>query len=53
MFFVFGTPEIFVGLVHTKFGAETLELRDEPTRKAVADQLAAFTKFIARAKASK
>jgi len=41
--FVFGTPEVFVGLAYTKFDAETLELRDEPTRKAVADQLAAFT----------
>jgi chromate reductase, NAD(P)H dehydrogenase (quinone) len=41
--FVFGTPEVFVGLAHTKFDAETLELRDEPTRKAVADQLATFT----------
>jgi hypothetical protein len=27
-------------------------LKDEPTKKAVADQLAAFAKFIARAKAS-
>src|SRR5712692_6198269 len=47
---VFGTPEVFVGLAHTKFDASTLELRDEPTRKAVTDQLAAFAKFVARVK---
>jgi hypothetical protein len=27
-------------------------LEDKPTKKAIADQLAAFAKFIARAKAS-
>ena len=48
---VFGTPEVFVGLAHTKFDPGTLELKDEPTRKAVADQLAAFAKFVARHKA--
>ena len=49
--FVFGTPEVFVGLAHTKFDAGTLELKDEPTRKVVTDQLAAFAKFVARVKA--
>jgi chromate reductase, NAD(P)H dehydrogenase (quinone) len=47
---VFGTPEVFVGLAQTKFDPGTLELKDEPTRKAVADQLAAFAKFVARHK---
>jgi chromate reductase, NAD(P)H dehydrogenase (quinone) len=46
--FLFGTPEIFVGLAHTKFDPETLELTDEPTRKLVGQQLAAFAKFIMR-----
>jgi chromate reductase, NAD(P)H dehydrogenase (quinone) len=46
--FIFGTPEIFVGLAHTKFDAQTLELTDESTRKFVGQQLAAFAKFIAR-----
>ena len=49
--FVFGTPEVFVGLAHTKFDPGTLELKDEPTRKVVTDQLAAFAKFVARVKA--
>ena len=49
--FVFGTPEVFVGLAHTKFDAGTLALKDEPTRKAVTDQLAAFAKFAARIRA--
>jgi chromate reductase, NAD(P)H dehydrogenase (quinone) len=49
--FVFGTPEVFVGLAQTKFDPTTLELKDVPTRKVVADQLAAFVKFIERLKA--
>lgn len=49
--FVFGTPEVFVGLAHTKFDEKTLELKDESTRKIVAQQLAAFATFIARVKA--
>ncbi len=48
---VFGTPEVLVGVAQTKFDPGTLELKDEPTRKAVADQLAAFAKFVARHKA--
>jgi len=32
--FVFGTPEVFVGLAHTKFDPNKLELKDEATRKA-------------------
>lgn len=47
---VLGTPEVFVGLAQTKFDPGTLELKDEPTRKAVADQLAAFAKFVTRHK---
>ena len=49
--FVFGMPEVFVGLAQTKFDEKTLELKDEPTRKIVAQQLAAFGTFIARVKA--
>jgi chromate reductase len=49
--FVFGTPEVFVGLAQTKFDPATRELKDEPTRKVVRDQLAAFAKFIPRVKA--
>lgn len=48
--FVFGTPEVFVGLAQTKFDPHTLELKDDLTRKVVADQLAAFAKFVARFK---
>jgi chromate reductase len=47
---VFGTPEVFVGLAQTKFDPHTLELKDDPTRKVVADQLAAFANFAARFK---
>jgi len=49
--FMFGTPEIFVGLAQTKFDDKTLELKDEPTRKIIGQQLAAFGAFIARVKA--
>lgn len=49
--FVFGAPEVFVGSAQTKFDAETLALKDEATRKAVATQLQAFERFIARVKA--
>jgi chromate reductase len=49
--FVFGTPEIFVGLAQTKFDEKTLELKDEPTRKVITQQLAAFGTFIGRVKA--
>jgi len=49
--FVFGTPEIFVGSASTKFDDKTLELKDEATRKILAQQLAAFETFIARVKA--
>jgi chromate reductase, NAD(P)H dehydrogenase (quinone) len=48
--FVFGTPEVFVGLAQTKFDEKTLALKDEPTRKIIAQQLAAFETFIARVK---
>ena len=48
--FVFGTPEIFVGMAQTKFDEKTFELKDEPTRKFVAQQLAGFEAFIARVK---
>jgi chromate reductase, NAD(P)H dehydrogenase (quinone) len=49
--FVFGTPEIFVGLGKTKFDEKTMALTDEATRKIVAVQLADFATFAARVKA--
>jgi chromate reductase len=48
--FLFGTPEIFVGLAQTKFDEKTLELKDEATKKVVSQQLAAFATFMARVK---
>lgn len=45
--FTFNTPEIFVGMAHTKFD-DRLELRDEATRKFVGQQLEGFAKFIER-----
>ena len=49
--FIFGTPEVFVGMGSTKFDPNTMALTDEPTRKFVAAQLAAFEVFAARMKA--
>ncbi|MBI3706012.1 MAG: NAD(P)H-dependent oxidoreductase [Rhizobiales bacterium] len=49
--FIYGTPEVFVGLAATKFDKDTLELKDQPTKDAVKTQLAAFAKFIQRMKA--
>jgi chromate reductase, NAD(P)H dehydrogenase (quinone) len=48
--FVFGKPEIFVGMGRTKFNEKTMALTDEPTRKIVAVQLAAFETFVTRVK---
>ena len=50
--FIFGAPEVFVGLAQTKFDKDTLELKDQPTKDAVKAQLAAFAKFIKRMKAA-
>jgi chromate reductase len=49
--FIFGTPEIFVSFGQTRFDEKTMVLIDEPTRKIVAQQLAAFETFVARMKA--
>jgi len=49
--FIYGTPEVFVGLAATKFDKDTLELKDQPTKDAVKAQLAAFAKFIQRVRA--
>jgi chromate reductase, NAD(P)H dehydrogenase (quinone) len=49
--FVFGKPEIFVGVGKMKFDEKTMTLTDEPTRKIVAVQLAAFETFVTRMKA--
>jgi chromate reductase, NAD(P)H dehydrogenase (quinone) len=46
--FIFGTPEVFVGLAQTKFDKETLALTDQPTKDVIKMQLAAFAKFIVR-----
>jgi chromate reductase len=48
--FIFGTPEVFVGLAQTKFDKDTLELKDQPTKDAVKAQLSAFAKYIGRVK---
>jgi chromate reductase, NAD(P)H dehydrogenase (quinone) len=48
--FIFGTPEVFVGLAQTKFDKDTLELKDAPTKDAIKAQLAVFSKFVARVK---
>jgi chromate reductase, NAD(P)H dehydrogenase (quinone) len=47
---IFGTPEIFVGIGQAKFDEKTMDLIDEPTRKIIAVQLAAFETFVARVK---
>jgi chromate reductase, NAD(P)H dehydrogenase (quinone) len=49
--FMFGTPEIFVGMAQNKFAKDTLELTDQPTKDILKTQLAAFAKFIERVKA--
>ncbi|HEX3709573.1 MAG TPA: NADPH-dependent FMN reductase, partial [Pseudolabrys sp.] len=50
--FIFGTPEVFVGMAQNKFDKDTLELKDQPTKDAVKAQLAAFAKFIVRVRAA-
>lgn len=45
--FVLNKPEVFVAQAASKFDAD-LKLIDEPTRKVVADQLAAFAEWIVR-----
>jgi chromate reductase, NAD(P)H dehydrogenase (quinone) len=50
--FIFGTPEIFVGQAQNKFDKDTLELKDQPTKDIVKQQLAAFAKYIRRMKAA-
>ena len=46
-----GRPEVFVNGVAKKIDEKTGELTDEPTKDAIKLQLAAFAKFVARAKA--
>ena len=45
---VFNKPEIMVTFVNTKVDEAQGVLTDEPTRKIIAQQLAAFSKFITR-----
>lgn len=49
--FVFGTPEIFVGMAQNKFDKETMVLTDQPTKDIVKAQLEGFAKFIRRVRA--
>jgi len=49
--FIFGTPEIFVGMAASKFDKDSLKLTDEATRKIVGQQLEGFGKFIERVRA--
>lgn len=49
--FVFGTPEVFVGMAQNKFDKNTLELTDEATKTVIKSQLAAFAAFVQRVKA--
>jgi chromate reductase, NAD(P)H dehydrogenase (quinone) len=44
--FVLNKPEIFIGNCASKFDEKTGELKDEPTRGFIKQQLAAFAKFI-------
>jgi chromate reductase len=50
--YIFGTPEVFVGMAQNKFDKDTLELKDQPTRDVVKAQLAAFAKFVVRVRAA-
>ena len=50
--YIFGTPEVFVGLAQTKFDKDTLELKDQATKDVIKTQLAAFGKYITRMKAA-
>ena len=45
---MFGKPEIFVNMAASKIDEKTGALTDEPTRKIIGQQLAAFAKFIER-----
>ena len=45
---LFGRPEVIVTFAKDKFDEKTLELKDEPTRNIVKQQLEAFAKFIDR-----
>jgi len=48
--FTFNTPEIFVGMVQSKFDDKG-ELKDEATKDFIKKQLEAFEKFVQRVKA--
>jgi chromate reductase len=47
----FNKPEIFIGAAHTKVDEATGELKDQPTKDIIKQQLTAFATFIARVKA--
>ena len=44
--FTFNTPEIFVGLAHTKFDEKTMEFKDEAGINFIKQQLAGFEAMI-------
>src|ERR1051325_11092643 len=48
---IFGRPEVIVTFAPQKFDAETLQLKDQPTRDMIKLQLAGFAKFIERVRA--
>jgi chromate reductase len=47
--FTLNKPEIFIGNCAGKFDEKTGELKDEPTRGFIKQQLAAFASYIAHA----
>jgi chromate reductase len=47
---MFGKPEVFVNFATKKIDEKTGEITDEPTKDIIKQQLAAFAKFIKRAK---
>jgi chromate reductase len=45
---LFGRPEVIITFAPQKFDEKTLELKDEPTRDIIRQQLAGFEKFIGK-----
>jgi chromate reductase, NAD(P)H dehydrogenase (quinone) len=46
--FLFGRPEVIVTFAQNKIDEKTGELKDEPTKEMIKQQLAGFEKFIRR-----
>jgi chromate reductase len=49
--FLFGTPEIFVGMAQNKFDKESMALTDQATKDIIKKQLEGFAAFIDRVRA--